>query len=123
MMIPPEACYRPLYPEDYDQGDPYLLSLPASAGARFRYYVYVTGENARWGRAFRVYASHDLLHWEALGAALIADVRRAHWAPCVRYVPGLERPYDMLYALLARCRPGRGGAHWPHDPARREHRS
>lgn len=96
--ISPGAFHRPLYPEDRDQGDPYLLSVPPEAGARFRYYVYVTGEVSQTGTAFPVYWSNDLLRWEPLGGALVADVTRSHWAPCVRCVPGLDRPFVMLYS-------------------------
>lgn len=96
--IPLEACYQPLHPEDRDQGDPYVLAVPDGAPARFRYYVYVTGEDAGSGRAFPAYGSDDLLRWEPLGGTLEADLSRAHWAPCVRYVPGLARPYVMLYS-------------------------
>ena len=97
-MLAPETYFRPLCPEDRDQGDPYGLSVPATARARFRYYAYVTGEDAAAGRAFPVYGSDDLVHWEALRPCLEADTTRAHWAPCVQYVPGLERPFVMLYS-------------------------
>ncbi len=90
--------YRPLYPEARDQGDPYVLTLPPSAGARFRFYTYVTGEEQSSGRAFPVYGSNDLIHWESLGGTLVADLTRAYWAPCVQYIPTLEYPYVMLYS-------------------------
>lgn len=93
-----DAFFRPLFPEDRDQGDPYILAVPPEAGARFAYYVYVTGEDSGRGRAFPGYASHDLVHWETLGPVLEADTTKAHWAPCVRYVPGLPRPFVMLYS-------------------------
>ena len=96
--LPPSAFYRPLCPEDRDQGDPYLLPVPPDAARRFAYYVYVTGHDEAAGRAFPVYGSDDLLHWRPLGGALVADLTRAHWAPCVRYVPGLARPFVMLYS-------------------------
>ena len=54
--------HRPLHPEGRDQGDPYLLQ--AAQGAPFRYYVYVTGEDAS-GAAFPVYGSPDLIRWTA----------------------------------------------------------
>ena len=94
--------HRPLYPEERDQGDPYLLEAPQGAqiapGAPFRYYVYVTGEDAASGAAFPVYGSPDLIRWTALGYGLRGAPGKAHWAPCVRYVPGLARPYVMLYS-------------------------
>ncbi|HET8522443.1 MAG TPA: family 43 glycosylhydrolase [Thermomicrobiales bacterium] len=96
--LPPSAFGRPLYPEDRDQGDPYILALPPQAGARFRYYVYTTGENPRTGRAFPVYGSDDLLTWHPLGDALTMVRGGAHWAPCVRYIPNLDLPYVMLYS-------------------------
>jgi hypothetical protein len=91
------AAFRPLCPEARDQGDPYLLAPPPGAAAR-RYYVYVTGEDAATGAAFPVYASDDLLTWTPLGPSLAGQPRAAHWAPCVRHVPGLARPYVMLFS-------------------------
>jgi arabinan endo-1,5-alpha-L-arabinosidase len=98
LAVPEDAFFRPLFPEDRDQGDPYILAVPPEAGTRFAYYVYVTGEDAARGRAFPYYGSHDLVHWEPLGAALEADTTKAHWAPCVRFIPGLPRPFVMLYS-------------------------
>ena len=109
MLSPARALepvsYRPLYPEAADQGDPYLLVVPDGA-ARHRFYVYVTRDETSDGRggeaspgAFPAFASDDLVTWEALGPSLEGDATRAaHWAPCVRYVPGLERPWVMLYS-------------------------
>lgn len=93
-----EGQFRPLLPEPVDQGDPYALALPAEAGAPFRYVVYCTGEDPVAGRAFPVYGSRDLRTWQRLGDSLIADQEAAHWAPCVRYIPELPRPYVMLYS-------------------------
>ena len=94
--------HRPLHPEGRDQGDPYLLEAPQGAqgaqDAPYRYYVYVTGEDAASGAAFPVYGSPDLIRWTALGYGLRGAPGKAHWAPCVRYVPGLARPYVMLYS-------------------------
>ena len=90
--------FRPLQPEDRDQGDPYLLAPPTAAGARWRYYVYTTGEDPADGRAFPVYGSNDLAVWEPLGEALEVGQESSHWAPCVRYLPGLDFPYVMLYS-------------------------
>ena len=100
------VSYRPLYPQAADQGDPFLLAIPDGVAAAFRYYVYVTRDETSDGRggtaspgAFPVFASDDLATWTALGPALDGDATRyAFWAPCVRYVPGLPRPYVMLYS-------------------------
>jgi GH43 family beta-xylosidase len=89
---------QPLCDDDVDQGDPFALAVPADAGARFRYYVYVTGPDPTGGQAFPVYGSNDLAHWERLRFALQAEVVTSHWAPCVHYVPGLPRPFVMLYS-------------------------
>jgi hypothetical protein len=89
---------QPLYVDDVDQGDPFALAVPAAAGARFRYYVYVTGPEPTSGQAFPVYGSDDLVNWERLGFALETDVVSSHWAPCVRYVAGRPRPFVMLYS-------------------------
>jgi arabinan endo-1,5-alpha-L-arabinosidase len=94
-MIP---ILRPLFADDVDQGDPFALAVPTAAGARFRYYVYVTGPDATSGQAFPVYGSDDLAYWERLGFALQTEVVSSHWAPCVRYVAGLPRPFVMLYS-------------------------
>jgi hypothetical protein len=104
--VPGPVSYQPLYPQAADQGDPYLLAVPEGVAAAFRYYVYVTRDETSDGRggtaspgAFPVFASDDLVTWTALGPALDADATRyAFWAPCVCYVPGLPRPYVMLYS-------------------------
>ncbi|HEX8670632.1 MAG TPA: family 43 glycosylhydrolase [Longimicrobium sp.] len=100
------ASYRPLFAEDADQGDPYLLAIPDGVAADFRYYVYVTRDETSDGRggvasagAFPAFGSNDLARWHPLGPTLRGDAtRHAYWAPCVRYVPGLPRPYVMLYS-------------------------
>lgn len=100
------VSYRPLYPEAADQGDPWLLAVPGGVAADYRYYVYVTRDETSDGRggrasagAFPAFASNDLAEWTALGPSLQGDATRyAFWAPCVRYVPGLARPYVMLYS-------------------------
>jgi len=92
-----DGC-SPLFPEDYDQGDPYILAPPPEAGAAWRYYVYTTGEDSESGRAFPVYASNDLRSWRRLDDALRAGSEGSHWAPCVTYLPELKRPYVMLYS-------------------------
>ncbi len=97
-VVPDDVLYRPLFPEDHDQGDPYALVPPPEAGARFRYYVYVTGEDPTAGTAFPVYGSDDLVRWENLGRSLEVGQATTHWAPCVCYLPKLPRPYVMLYS-------------------------
>jgi len=88
-----ERFGTPLCPEpDVDQGDPYLVSVPPGVAGAFRYFVYVSGTG------FPVYGSDDLLSWTRLGASLVDDGRAWCWAPCVRYVPGLPRPWVMLYS-------------------------
>ena len=90
--------FKPIYPEDADQGDPFPLAVPEGAGTDYRYYVYVTTDVVT-PKAFPVYASNDLKEWRALGPSLVSDTTpRAHWAPCVRYIPGLARPFVMLYS-------------------------
>lgn len=102
---PRPVNYRPLLPEPADQGDPYLVAVADGVAASYRYYVYVTSDG-RGGRptpgAFPVFASDDLVTWRALGPSLEGDATtRAYWAPCVRHVPGLERPWVMLYSRAA----------------------
>lgn len=82
----------PLCPEpDVDQGDPYLLEAPPETGAAFRYFVYVTAPG------FPVYGSRNLLRWTRLADSLPAGEAWC-WAPCVRHLPGLARPWVMLYS-------------------------
>jgi len=107
--VPRPVSYRPLYPEAADQGDPYLLAVPDGVAAAHRFYVYVTRDETSDGRggratpgAFPAFASDDLVAWHALGPSLDGDAtRRAYWAPCVRHVPGLARPWVMLYSCSA----------------------
>ena len=104
--VPGPVSYRPLFPEAADQGDPYLLAIPPGVPAAYRFYVYVTRDETSDGRggtasagAFPAFASNDLATWTPLGPSLQGDAtRHAFWAPCVRYVPGLPRPYVMLYS-------------------------
>lgn len=106
VSVPGPASYRPLFPEAADQGDPFLLAIPDGVPAAHRYYVYVTRDETSDGRggtasagAFPAFASDDLATWIAIGPTLEGDAtRHAFWAPCVRYVPGLPRPYVMLYS-------------------------
>ena len=96
--LPSDAYYRPLLPEDRDQGDPFIFASPSTSSTAFRYYVYTTGEDPAEGMAFPVYGSDDLLSWKALGASLRTGTASSHWAPCVHYVAGLVAPYVMLYS-------------------------
>lgn len=98
--------FRPLLPEPIDQGDPFLIEAPVSADAAHRFYTYTTGQDPTGGRAFPVYASDDLTTWRRLGDALATDRISSHWAPCVRHVPALPRPFVMLYS----CAVGTGEA-------------
>src|SRR5215207_5080648 len=98
VIVPPSAAYRPLFPEDYDQGDPYIFVPPPEARSKFRYYVYTTGEDPVSGRAFPVYGSHDLVTWRRLDEALTVGLQSSHWAPCVWYLPQLDLPFVMLYS-------------------------
>lgn len=95
---PSDVCYRPLLPEDRDQGDPFIFTPPPEGGATFRYYVYTTGEDPVDGMAFPVYGTDDLVNWRPLGESLRTGRASSHWAPCVHYVAGLDAPYVMLYS-------------------------
>ena len=100
------VSYRPLHPEAADQGDPFLVEVPDGVDAAYRFYVYVTRDETSDGRGrkpaagvFPAFASDDLVTWHALGPTLEGDgLRHAYWAPCVRHVAGLERPWVMLYS-------------------------
>jgi len=87
------ALGTPLLPEpEVDQADPYLLRVPDPAAAGYPYYLYVTSPG------FPVYGSEDLVGWRSLGPSMQPASPAWHWAPCVRYVDGLERPWVMLYS-------------------------
>jgi arabinan endo-1,5-alpha-L-arabinosidase len=97
--LPEVALFRPLCPDAAtDQGDPFILAAPQGSGAARCFYVYVTGNDPLDGGAFPVYASDDLVAWERVGDALAGAPPTSHWAPCVRFVPGLARPWVMLYS-------------------------
>jgi glycosyl hydrolase family 43 len=82
----------PLCPEPaVDQGDPFLLEAPAGTHGH-RFYVYVSGPG------FPVYGSDDLTDWRRLGDSRPAGGDAWSWAPCIRYVAGLHRPWVMLYS-------------------------
>jgi hypothetical protein len=84
----------PLCPEpEVDQGDPFLVEAPPSTPGAFRYFVYVSSAG------FPVYGSRNLLDWTRIGDSLPSAAGGAWcWAPCVRHLPGLARPWVMLYS-------------------------
>jgi hypothetical protein len=90
-----------MFPEqDVDQGDPFLFEAPAgSGGAGFRFYVIVTSPG------FPVYGSDrpaEAGSWVRVGDSFPGvGADPWAWAPCVRYVPELDRPWVMLYSLAA----------------------
>jgi arabinan endo-1,5-alpha-L-arabinosidase len=93
--------YAPLIPDPSpdvaDQGDPYLLTPPASAATRYRHYLYHTDVAAE-GDRIPVYGSHDLRRFEYVGKALRTDVAMSqHWAPCVVFTPSTGL-YTMFYS-------------------------
>jgi hypothetical protein len=98
VAVASDNLFRPLCPDDVDQGDPFVVAAPPAANARLRFYVYVTGDPALGGRAFPAYGSDDLVRWEKLGPVLAAGAPTSHWAPWVGYVAGLARPWVMLYS-------------------------
>ncbi len=83
---------------EVDQGDPFLVEVPAEQRAEhpFRYYVYVSAPG------FPVYGGDSLLDpagWQRIGDSCPGlGEDRWCWAPCVRYVAGLPRPWVMLYS-------------------------
>jgi arabinan endo-1,5-alpha-L-arabinosidase len=94
----PDVFYHPLAPEACDQGDPYVLDLPESANSDYRFYIYTSGEQPDAGMAIPCYGTNDLRDVRRLGSCLIDQTSRAHWAPCVSYLPFLAYPYVMLYS-------------------------
>src|ERR1700712_3698855 len=102
-----------LVPEpDVDQGDPFVVEVPAEQRAHqpFRYYVYVSAPG------FPVYGSNRLLdptEWQRVGYSYPGlGVDRWCWAPCVRFVPGSQRPWVMLYSRAKGA--GEPGGHQQH---------
>ena len=89
--------YTPLAPtSQIDQGDPFVLTAPPTAS--YRYYIYTTGANPPDGTAIPCYGTHDFTTVDFLGWCLVNALAASHWAPCVQYLPGLQRPYVMLYS-------------------------
>ena len=96
-----DDLYKPIIPDPApdvaDQGDPYLLTVPRSAGSDHPYYLYHT-DVSHEGDRIAVYGSHDLRQFDYLGKALQADAPMSeHWAPCVVYDASAGR-YTMFYS-------------------------
>ncbi len=95
------AAILPSFPEDdVDQGDPFLFEDPGGRnGTGFPYFVVVSSAG------FRMYGSHRPTvpgSWVFLGESFPGvNIDPWAWAPCVRYVAGLARPWVMLYSLAA----------------------
>ena len=110
------SALLPMFSEpDVDQGDPFLFEVPRTAGGhRYPYMLIVTSPG------FPVYGCVDPLQpasWEQLGESFPGvDVDPWAWAPCVRYVAELPRPWVMLYSRAAGA--GDPGGHQFH-PIRR----
>jgi hypothetical protein len=97
--FPERLWYRRLFPEDADQGDPYVLVAPEHEDTRFRFYLYTThGGETTGGWAFTLYGSQDLIRWHKLKPVLRTQEGKACWAPAVVYIAELDRPYVMLYS-------------------------
>src|SRR3954454_7954454 len=88
--------YRPMAPAPRDQGDPFLVEAPPEAGTAFRFYIYTTDAEPTGGNVLPVYGTNDLRRVDQLGEVLDGETTRSHWAPMVRYVPGLDRPWVMI---------------------------
>jgi hypothetical protein len=88
--------FQPLFPETFDQGDPYVLTLPKGV-ADFRNYIYTTGnENPGTGKTIRTYGTDDFSKVEFLGEGLTSNPDWSHWAPCVTFDSRLDNPFIML---------------------------
>ena len=95
------SALLPMFPEPaVDQGDPFLFEVPAVAGADSHPYLLIVTSPG-----FPVYGCMDPLEpssWERLGDSFPGiGVDPWAWAPCVRFVAGLARPWVMLYSLAA----------------------
>ena len=91
-----DMFYRPLAPTPRDQGDPFLVEAPPGAGTAFRFYIYTTDAEPTGANVLPVYGTDDLRRVEQLGEVLDGETTQSHWAPMVRYVPGLARPWVMI---------------------------
>jgi hypothetical protein len=100
-----QTLYRSLIEDHYDQGDPNIVEIPEPHRRKFafRYYAFIT-DDSDYGRhqhpfnTFPCYGSNDLFSWEFLEVALSTTDDATRWAPCVNYIPELERPFVMLYS-------------------------
>jgi hypothetical protein len=102
--------YRPIIPDPApgcaDQGDPFLLTPPPSAGTEYAHYLFHT-DGAHEGDRIPVYGSSDLREFSYLGKALRSDARLSeHWAPCVVHDPA-SGLFTMFYS---RSRPDQPNA-------------
>jgi hypothetical protein len=96
-----DDLYRPIIPappaDAADQGDPYLLTVPAGAPTQYPHYLFHT-DGSHSGDRIPVYGSSDLRRFEYLGKALESDVAMSeHWAPCVVHNPATGL-YTMFYS-------------------------
>jgi hypothetical protein len=100
-MLQNLSYYLPIAPDvTIDQGDPFALTIPHEIREiqpeLYHYYIFTTGEDPDNSRAVPCYGTNDFLSVNFLGYILHGAKKAAHWAPCVRYVPGLEYPWVML---------------------------
>ncbi len=83
---------------DVDQGDPFLFEDPEASNG-YQYFVIVSTPG------FRIYGSNSPAEpgsWAYIGESFPGvNVDPWAWAPCVRHVVGLARPWVMLYSLAA----------------------
>jgi hypothetical protein len=99
MKLPALLPLQPLCPESFDQGDPFVLEVPAPAGREFRYFVYCTSASDEDGPlVFHLYASPDFEVWKPLGRVLKVDAAAEYWAPAVYFLPESDPPFVMLYS-------------------------
>jgi hypothetical protein len=93
--------YMPIAPDvPLDQGDPYAVTVPDEIQKAhpelYKYYIFTTTDTPRNGKSTPCYGTNDFLNVEFLGHVLNGALDVAYWAPCVRYVAGLEYPWVML---------------------------
>ncbi len=94
--LTPDMFYRPLAPTPRDQGDPFFVEAPPEADTEFQFYIYTTDAEPAGEHVLPVYGTDDLRRVEQLGEVLEGENTQSHWAPMVRYVPGLDRPWVMI---------------------------
>lgn len=95
--------YQPIAPQiSIDQGDPYALTIPDDVRREhpelYRYYIFTTTDTPRDGKSTPCYGTNDFVTVDFLGHVLNGAQQVAYWAPCVRYIPGLEYPWVMLFS-------------------------